>query len=146
MNKGSEKLIPILWVAFFLSVVTYFAVLVFMHGGLGQLEHLDYDRMFLFDNPLALSLYVLSVLAIGASRVISGFVVSPSPQRKALAGFIIKLAILESICLYGFLLGLILKDIQAALPLFTLGLVGIFLVNPFTRLEDVKPSSPTTMT
>lgn len=146
MNKSKEKLIPIIWVAFLMSVIAYIAILFGKHGGFSQFEHLDYDRMFLFEDPLGLSLYILTVLGLGAYFVIPNFIISTSPEKKALTGFILRLALLECICLYGFVFGMVQKDIQVALPFFLVSFVGIFIMNPLTKLEDIKPSNPTTMT
>lgn len=148
MKQSTEKVVPIIWAAFLISVVIYIGILFSIFGGLSLIEDLDYHRIFLFNNPVALSLYVISTLALGAYFVVPNFIISTSDRKKAFTGFILRLALLESICLYGFILGIIQQDIQAAIPFFIMSFVGIFTMNPFTKLKDIspKPTNPTTLT
>lgn len=89
-------------------------------------------------SPLALGLYGLGVVTFLLAAPVSARIARASRPR---VGFIVGLALLESIAIEGLALGFIQRDWRLMAPLWVLALIGFAQSYPTERIEErIDPS------
>jgi len=89
-------------------------------------------------SPLAIGLYGLGVVTFLMAGPISGVIARRTQPR---IGFMVGLALLESIAIEGLVLGFILHDWRLVAPLWLLSLIGFAQSYPAERIEErIDPS------
>ena len=129
----------ILWGAFLVSVLFFGAVLIMATGGFDAIGQLDQDRMLRFGDPLYLAFSVLAMSAFLGHRLAPRWVVAADPERKKTVGFLLQATMLESIAIFGMVLGLMYGDAQVGIPFLFMGLVGLFSINPMLKMDRPEP-------
>ena len=132
----------IIWISFLSTIAVFFFILTNQTGGFGQYAQLDHNRMLDFTNEFAITCYVIGALMYVGHSIVPKLVRSP---ERSPVGLIVKLAMLESMALFGFVLAKNLQDGQAAIPFFALAAVGMIRACPLFKMErPQRPGTPIT--
>ena len=124
------------------SVAAFFFVLVTVTGGFEQLQTLDPNRILNFNDQFAIAFYVLGALLYVGHSIVPQLARGPNGK---FVGFALKMAMLEAIALFGFVLGHTKQDAQAAIAFFVLAIVGLVRACPLLKMNrPQRPGTPIT--
>ena len=123
MNK-----LRVIWAAIVLSTVIYFAVIW------TALYTRPFTRPFSIAvmDPMTLTFYALGAVAFIAAFVVSGRIDRAS-YTQALRATIVRLALIESICIFGLVTAFMAQDWRLYVPPFALAMVGFLSSFPPER-------------
>ena len=143
MQKNvNESMFIILWGAFLFSIGVFFFLVTTLTGGFGQFEVLDHNRMLNFNDTFSVAFYSIGAIMYAGHSLAPKLARGPNAE---LPGFVIKMALLEALAVFGFVLGHMKQDAQASIPFFVLAAVGMLRASPLFKMQRPrKPGTPIT--
>ena len=109
----NARVLRIVWAAIVISTILYAAIAYFTLHGYGRLD-------LKIKQPIVLGLYGAAIVMYFAAFLVSANV-APTNARQA---FIVRLALLESVCVFGLVAAFLQHDWRLFLPTWVLSMFG----------------------